>query len=368
MLENEAVTLAVLADITDAVFVDGFGNGADAGRAIFDPDFALRDGEFTHDRFCQFGAPSAHQPVKADDFTLAHGKTDIAMADCGRNTFEFKHQRIVLDRAFAPATAAFGTANHQAHQVLASETFHRPAFAGVFAIPQHRHPVANVENLLQLVADEDQACAIIAQAAQNAEEVVRFARGQRCRGFVEQKNPALQGKRLRNFHELHLRDGKLGYRHRRIDFQIESLQPAACVAVQRGVVDGFEIVRPKLFHVDILGNREARDEVAFLMDDTDAAGNGFARVAEAHFLPIDKDLAAALMVDAGNDLDQRRFAGAVLTQQRVDRSRLQRKIDALERPNAGKHFFDVTRLKNRLLVHDVRPFLSFCRDAFRAGG
>lgn len=49
------------------------------------------------------------------------------------------------------------------------------------------------------------------------------------------------------------------------------------------------------------------------MDDTDAAGNGLARVAEAYFLPIDKDLATALMVDAGNDLDQRRFAGAVLT-------------------------------------------------------
>ena len=61
----------------------------------------------------------------------------------------------------------------------------------------------------------------------------------------------------------------------------------------------------------------------------------------------EEDLAAVGLVDAGHDLDQRRFAGAVLAEQRVDLARIERERHVLERLGRVEALGDVAHLENR---------------------
>ena len=61
-------------------------------------------------------------------------------------------------------------------------------------------------------------------------------------------------------------------------------------------------------------------EVALLMDDADAGGDRLARAREMDRLAVEAQGSRVRPVDAGDDLDQRRLAGAVLAEKRVDRA------------------------------------------------
>ena len=59
------------------------------------------------------------------------------------------------------------------------------------------------------------------------------------------------------------------------------------------------------------------------------------------------DLAGGRRLDAGEDGNQRRFAGAVLAENDVDLAGPKVEIDPVERENAGKLLADPGRLKQR---------------------
>ena len=62
-------------------------------------------------------------------------------------------------------------------------------------------------------------------------------------------------------------------------------------------------------------------EQQLLIDRRDAGALGVLGRAEARRAAVDQDLAAVGLIDAGHDLDQRRLAGAVLAEQRMDLAR-----------------------------------------------
>ena len=61
--------------------------------------------------------------------------------------------------------------------------------------------------------------------------------------------------------------------------------------------------------VDIVGERQR------LVDRLDAVSLGVARIADVGLLAVDEDVAGIALVGAGQDLDQRRLAGAVVAEQ-----------------------------------------------------
>ena len=63
------------------------------------------------------------------------------------------------------------------------------------------------------------------------------------------------------------------------------------------------------------------------------------------FLAAQADLAGVGVVDAGDDLHQRRLAGAVLAHQRVDGAALEAELDIVERDDAGKCLADALDLR-----------------------
>ena len=67
-------------------------------------------------------------------------------------------------------------------------------------------------------------------------------------------------------------------------------------------------------------------------------------------LAVDGDLAAIGRIEARHQLDQRRFAGAVLAEQRGDLAGAHVEIDVVERQHARKGFRDAARDQNLALA------------------
>src|SRR5258708_23298889 len=90
-------------------------------------------------------------------------------------------------------------------------------------------------------------------------------------------------------------------------------------------MDGVVIYRThesaaQAFEQYVFAHRETRNEIALLMDDADAGGDRIARALEADGRAVKPQLALVRTIDASDNLDQRRFAGAVFAEQRVDRA------------------------------------------------
>ena len=70
-------------------------------------------------------------------------------------------------------------------------------------------------------------------------------------------------------------------------------------------------------------------------------------------LPLIQDLALVGVVEAVDDVHQRRLAGAVLAEQRVHLALAQVEVDAVVRDDAGEALRDPAKLENGPLVHSA---------------
>ena len=66
---------------------------------------------------------------------------------------------------------------------------------------------------------------------------------------------------------------------------------------------------------DVLGDRERRHQHEMLVHHSDAVGDGIVRTVDANRLAVDPNLALVRLVQAVDDVHQRRLARAVLAQQ-----------------------------------------------------
>src|SRR6202166_3130707 len=129
-----------------------------------------------------------------------------------------------------------------------------------------------------------------------------------------------------------------------VDVDVDRRKPGARLLAHRALVEaaGAHDLTPE---EQVGGDAQARNEVQLLIDRGDAGGLGFARILEAHRLPRDRDLAIVRRMYARKDVHQRRLAGAVFAEQRMDFAAVQREIDASQRLCAAKVLFDPARLE-----------------------
>jgi hypothetical protein len=111
---------------------------------------------------------------------------------------------------------------------------------------------------------------------------------------------------------------------------------------------------------DILGHGQIGEEIDFLMHRDDAGRPGRARVGEAPRLPANEDGAFVGLEQAGEDVQESRFAGAVLADEGVDAAGVQVEIDAGEGDDAGEAFGDTLELYDGGHLR--------CRSAFTGRG
>ena len=94
-------------------------------------------------------------------------------------------------------------ADHQADQRILGRVGDAP-FADRRAVAQHEVAVGEGEDFVELVRDEDDALALIAQAANDAVEIVDFLARERGGRLVEDHHLGFLRQRARNFDEVAL--------------------------------------------------------------------------------------------------------------------------------------------------------------------
>ena len=97
---------------------------------------------------------------------------------------------------------------------------------------------------------------------------------------------------------------------------------------------------------DVLGHGEVGKKLGILVDGGDAVIARLDRVAKAHALAGEDDLALVGLLQSGDDLDERRLARAVLADQTVHGAGVDVETDLFERAHRAKRLADAPQ------VHD----------------
>ena len=97
---------------------------------------------------------------------------------------------------------------------------------------------------------------------------------------------------------------------------------------------------------DVGGGGEIVAERELLVDDLDAVLARFDRLVEMDLLALHPERAVGRRKVAGDDLDQRRLAGAVVAHQPDDLTRLERKRHVVERVDGSKMLGDFGDFEN----------------------
>ena len=103
---------------------------------------------------------------------------------------------------------AHGATDHELGE-LALRCLRRPPAAHHLAATDHCDPVGDLEDLVELVADEHDACAVFAEPAENREDLARLLRGEHRGRLVEHENARLAVDRFQDLDPLLLADAQL---------------------------------------------------------------------------------------------------------------------------------------------------------------
>ena len=107
----------------------------------------------------------------------------------------------------------------------------------------------------------------------------------------------------------------------------------------------------------VFGNVQIGQEIDLLIDGGDARLHCLLRRAQRDLDAIEPDNAGVTLNDPGDGLDQRRLAGAILAQQRVDLAGMQREIDRVERALPEKTFGQARDFEQRTSLFRTRSHI-----------
>ncbi len=230
------------------------------------------------------------------------------------------------------------TPGHGADEIINRKAA-APARCCDAAIAQYRAAIGDRHDLVELMRDIDDGRALRAHARQHGEQPRDFMLLEGGGRLVENEDAALPVERPADGDQLAL--GERERSHRAIDVgrKIELCQDCARVGAHAGAVDQGE--RPKLAdrqiaERNIFSNRERRHKPQFLRDRDDASRDCIMRAREVAGYAVHLDLPAIGPVYAGQDANERRLAGAVLTDDRVNFAKPNVEVDPVERKRGAE--------------------------------
>ena len=177
------------------------------------------------------------------------------------------------------------------------------------------------------MGDVDDADSAPAQASERFEQAFDVGLGQRGGRFVEHENVRLDGERPADGDERALGGRERRDRRVRIDIAADHRKrvrgglanpPPGDQAKRRARIAGLDR--------DILADRHPFDEAEILMNERDR--QPICR--GTHGPSVERDLARVGFVNARQNLDQGRLAGAVLAEQRVNLAAIEIEVDVIE--------------------------------------
>jgi hypothetical protein len=164
----------------------------------------------------QLGATGAHEPREADD--LAGPQSEIRALDQHAAVLGRAVHRPVLDpqnlladrRLVRRESVLHGAPDHERDELVLvdARVAHRQRLNGA-AVADDGRPVGDRRDLVELVRDDHARDALVAQAAQQIEQVSGVVVVQRRGGLVENEELHLLRQRLRDLDELLLADSEV---------------------------------------------------------------------------------------------------------------------------------------------------------------
>ena len=226
------------------------------------------------------------------------------------------------------------------------------------AAPQDGHAVGDVEHLVELVRDEDDRRPARRQRAQHLEQVLRLLRGEHGGRLVEHQHLGAAEQRAEDLHALLGADAEvldLGLRADREPVLLAQLPRPAhrLLVVEQRTARG---LGPQ--H-QVLGHGHDRDEHEVLVDHADAQPDRLPRGVDRDRLAVEQDLALVRVVEPVEDVHQRRLAGPVLPEQRMDLAALELEVDRVVRDQRAEALRDPAQLEGGCVAGHRRDLLRF---------
>ena len=239
-------------------------------------------------------------------------------------------------------------ADHLAHEVVDRGVGDR-AGGDVGAVAHDRDGVAQVEDLVEAVRDEQQRATLVAQAAGDGEEPLDLDAAERRGRLVHDEHLGVERDRLGDLDDLLVGDRQAERRAVGVDPHAEAAEQLERLGAHELAVDAAERAGRLAAHEDVLGDRQVGEERRLLVDDGDAGGLRLRRAGEVDGLAVEQQIARVAAVEARDDLDERRLAGAVLADQGVDRAALEREASGAEGDDGAERLDHPTQFERGCL-------------------
>ena len=194
---------------------------------------------------------------------------------------------------------------------------------------------------MQLVRDEDHRLSLLRHRAQRPEQRVGLLRREHRGRLVHDQDARLAVEGLQDLDALLLADRELPDPSPGIDCKAVAFAKFGDVALDRRWVDEeAAALGAVVAEHDVLGHREGLDEAKMLVHHADAGVERIARRVEAHRLAVQLDSALVGPVETGEDVRERRLAGAVLAEQGVHLAGGRLEADVVVRDHAWEALRD----------------------------
>ena len=201
-------------------------------------------------------------------------------------------------------------------------------------VAHHRHSVGDLEDLLEPVRDVEHGDPGTGQLAQDREQPTRLPVVERRVGLVEDEHTRLFEQHPGELDELALGDRHLSDGHRRVDVDTQTGEHGTGATLH---LSGRDEAEARRLAVDeqVGQQRTIREDAELLVDDADAVPARRVCRPQLDGLAVQRDRAGVGSHGAGEGLHQRRLAGAVLTDDGVDRPRGDLEVDAADGDDAA---------------------------------
>ena len=200
----------------------------------------------------------------------------------------------------------------------------RIAIAGDAAVTKDRRAIAQRADLVELVADVEDAQAFRDDVAQRGEQSLDRLRRQHRRRLVHDEELRLLQQAAHDFHTLALANRHRVHVARRVERQSIGRRHVAHPRGQCGV-DTHAVERER----DVVDDAQCLEQREMLEHHADAELARARRIGDDDRPPFPADRSGIGMRDAVDDLHQRRLAGAVLAEHGVDLARHDGQADAI---------------------------------------
>ena len=240
------------------------------------------------------------------------------MEHAGRGQVRDFEHRLADDRRLFGEEIGDLAAHHPAHD-LVNRGGVDAVGRDVLAVAHDRDGVAEGEDLVEAVRDEDDRASLVAKASSDSEEAVDLDPAECCGRLVHDEHPGVERDRFGNLDDLLVGDRQSLGPAVGVDAHAQSSEETLDLGAHGRAVDPSESANRLPTHENVFGDRQVGEECGLLVNYRDPGGLGFGGRLKGDRLALEEEFSCVALVQASDDLDKCGLPGAIFANERVDR-------------------------------------------------